>query len=393
MKKLCVVGICLLALGGFTFSADFTASGKILAGGTAVQKTWDTAFTESETEFGGAYVMGDFTLSSDKITAGGKIYYRVKNYDDSKDVDTDKFLAQEIEIKRAYLRYRPFGDKLLECSIGKLYSYYLTGNYFQLAEIYTGSSRWGKTGVGAKSQYAGFTFGAALPVTESYVEFKNYRAGVGAIEYNFAHLNKDVPVSLGFSLGAEHSYSEKQDSKTKIITETHDDEIFWTASANYAPRLNGFVSKLNATLSFSYNSTPHVASSVFKNVSNYKSVTSSNFASLNFRANFGVVQAILEGEAGHTVEGNIIPLYAGTQLLIPITDHFSFKPRFFYYAALDGSDSENSRQTFEFYPRAWITAGSWTISAGADFSHKQVAKSDWKWEWSLPFYVEYKIKN
>ena len=373
------------------FSADFTTSGKILVGGTAVQKTWDSSFEESTTEWGGAYAMGDFTLSSDRLTAGGKMYYRIKKYDDSKDVDTDKTLAQEVEIKRAYLRYRPFANKTLEVSIGKLYSYYLTGNYFQLAEIYTGSSRWGKTGVGAKSQIAGFTFGAALPLTESYVEFRNSRSGFGAIEYNFAKLNENIPLSLGFSLGADYTASEKQDSKTKEVTRTTNDEVYWTASANYAPKLTGFVSKLNATLSFSYNSDPYVASAVFKNVSNYKTVSKSNFASLNFRSNFGAVQFIAEGEAGHTVDGNMIPLYAGTQLLIPIVEHIAFKPRFFYYAALDDSDSDASRKTFEFYPRAWITIDQWTISVGADFLHKQVTRDDWKWEWSVPFYVEYKV--
>ncbi len=389
MKRLVMFGFALLAASAF--AADFKASGKILAGGNAVQKTWDSSFEESTTEWGGAYLLGDFTLSSDRLTAGGKIYYRVKNYDDSKDVDTDKSPAQEVEIKRAYLRYRPFADKTLEVSIGKLYSYYLTGNFFQLSETYTGSSRWGKTGIGAKSQINGFTFGAALPLTESYVEFSNARSGFGAIEYNFANLNEEVPVSLGFALGAEYAASEKQDSKTKEVTRTENTEVYWTASANYAPKFKGFVSKLNATLSFSYNSEPYVASSVFKNVTNYKSVTRSNFASLNFRSNFGPVQFAAEGEAGHTVEGNIIPLYAGTQLLIPIVDHVSFKPRFFYYAALDDSDSDNSRHTFEFYPRAWITAGAWTISLGADFLNKQVTSGTWKWEWSVPFYVEYKV--
>lgn len=390
MKKLFALGCTLLA--SSVFAAEFTSSGKILVGGTAIQKTYsDSSFEDSTTEFGGLYVLGDFTLSSEKLTAGGKMYYRAKNKDDSWDIDKDTALAQEIEIKRAYLRYRPFGDKLLEVSIGKLYSYYLTGNYFQLAEIYTGSSRWGKTGVGAKSQYAGFTFGAALPVTESYVEFGNYRAGFGAVEYNFAKLNENLPFSLGFALGAEYSASETKDAKTGEITRTHDDAVYWTASVNYAPRFTGFVSKLNATLSFSYNSDPFVASSVFKNVSNYSAVSKSNFASLNFRSNVGAVQLIAEGEAGHCVDGDMIPLYAGAQLQIPIVEHVSLKPRFFYYAALDDSDSDKSRQTFELYPRLWITAGQWSIMAGADFSHKQVSADGWKWEWSLPFYVEYKV--
>ena len=391
MKRLVMFGFALLAASAF--AADFTASGKILAGGNAVQKTWDSSFEESTTEWGGAYLLGDFTLSSDRLTAGGKIYYRVKNKDDASVDDKDKSLGHQIEIKRAYLRYRPFADKTLEVSIGKLYSYYLTGNFFQLAEIYTGSSRWGKTGIGAKSQISGFTFGAAIPVTETYEEYQNHIGSLFAVEYDFSHLNENLNLSLGGTFGMENEDSKIQSvTNNKVTTkETKTNELFWTASANYAPKFKGFVSKLNATLSFSYNSEPYVASSVFKNVTNYKSVTRSNFASLNFRSNFGPVQFTAEGEAGHTVEGNIIPLYAGTQLLIPIVDHVSFKPRFFYYAALDDSDSDNSRHTFEFYPRAWITAGAWTISLGADFLNKQVTSGTWKWEWSVPFYVEYKV--
>ena len=390
MKKFFIYGFAfLLALN--VPAADFTSSGKFLAGGTAAQKTWDSSFENATTEWGGAYVMGDFTLSSPRLTAGGKIYYRVKNYDDSKDVDKDKDFAQEVEVKRAYLRYRPLADKRLEFSIGKLYSYYLTGNYFQLAEIYTGSSRWGKTGLGVKSQIKGFTFGAAIPLTESYVEFQNAFGIAGALEYNFASLKENLPFSLGFSLGSDYAASEKEDSKTKIVTRTENTETYWTLSANYAPKFTGFVSKVNATLSFSYNSEPYISSSVFKRVSNYSSVPRSNFASLNFRSNFGPLQFILEGEAGHSLEGNIIPLYAGSQLLIPIAGPLAFKPRFYYYAALDSSDSDAGRQTFEFYPRAWITAGQWTISLGADFINRQVTNSEWKLEWSLPFYVEYKI--
>ena len=46
MKKLILTGLGLLA--AFSLSAaDFTASGKILVGGNAAQKTWDSSFSES----------------------------------------------------------------------------------------------------------------------------------------------------------------------------------------------------------------------------------------------------------------------------------------------------------------------------------------------------------
>ena len=387
MKKV-VLLFFLLICAHLAFSADFSSKGKILFGGTAVERLLGTDYEPLEPDFGGVYVMGDFELSSARITAGGKIYYRVKKTDDTRDLDTDAGFAQKLDIKRAYLRFRPFGDKVLEVSGGKLYSYYLTGNYFQLAEIYTGSSRWGKTGVGVKSEFKGFTLGAAIPVTESYLEFLNYRAFFVAAEYDFSELNENVPLSAGATFGGEYSRTEKKGADAVV-----DKNLFSTVSVNFAPKLDGFVSKLNATLSFSYNSEPYVANSTFKNVANYAApdLARSHFFSLNYRSYFGVVQLIAEGEAGHSAEGTMVPLYSGVQLLVPIVNHLAFKPRFYYYAALDTSDDANSRMTFEFYPRLWITAGQWTFSLGADFLHKQVAESSWRWEWSVPFYVEYKI--
>ena len=387
MKRLIGAGLSLLALCG-AFSADFTTKGNILFGGTAAEQTWDAAFDNADVDFGGAYVMGDFIVSTKKITAGGKIYYRVKKADDTKDLDTDTGFAQKLDIKRAYIRFRPFGDSLLELSGGKLYSYYLTGNYFQLAEIYTGSSRWGKTGVGAKSEYKGFTFGAAIPLTESYLEFQNYRAFFLAAEYDFASVSERLPISLGATFGMEYASTEKKGADTIV-----DKNVYSTVSLNAKPKTDGFISKVNAALSVSFNSEPYVASSTFKNVTNYgaEHLAQSHFASLNFRGYVGAVQVLAEGEAGHSSEGDMIPLYGGVQLLIPLVEHLSFKPRFFYYAALDASDGANSRMTFEVYPRLWVTAGQWIVSLGADFAHKQVTQDAWRWEWSVPFYVEYKI--
>ncbi len=396
MKKIHSAFFVFLFFDFFAQGLDFSASGSILVGGTALEKTWDASFENATTEFGGAYALGDFVISSEKITVGGKIYYRVKNADDSKDVDKDTALSQKLDIKRAYIRFRPFGNKKLEFSGGKLYSYYLSGNYFPLAEIYTGSSRWGKTGFGLKSNYSGFTFGAAIPLSESYVEFQNECAIFFAGEYDFGTIFEKVPLSAGFSFGAERTKSEVQDAKTKIVTKTRENEIFWTLSAHFSQKTqesDALFSKTNATLSFSFNSEPFVANSVYKNVANYKdkNMARAHFFSLNFRSNLGKTQFSLEGEAGRTVHGNLFPLYAGTQIVLPIKGAFFLKPRFFYYAALDGSDSKNSRHTFEFYPRLWFDFGTWKLSAGADVSHKKTGEEKWNWQWSIPFYVEYKI--
>ena len=370
------------------FSADFTAKGNIMFGGTAIQKAWDATGTSSDTDFGGLYLKGDFYVATKKVTAGGKIYYRLAKSDDSKDLDTEATLAQKVDIKRAYLRFRPFDNNLLEISGGKLYSYYLTGNYFQLAEIYTGSSRWGKTGIGVKSEWKGFTFGAALPLTESYLEFKNYRAFFLAAEYDFSTIKEDLPLSLGATFGMEYAATEKKGSETVV-----DKNIYSTISLNFKPKTEGFVTKVNATLSASLYSEPYVANSTFKNVSNYGAADlgKAHFASVNFRCNLGPVGLVLEGEAGHSSEGSMVPLYAGSQLLIPLVEHLALRPRFFYYAALDTADSANSRMTFEVYPRLWITAGQWSVSLGGDFWYKEYAGDTWRFGWSLPFYIEYKI--
>ena len=147
------------------------------------------------------------------------------------------------------------------------------------------------------------------------------------------------------------------------------------------------------TATFSFNSEPYVANSSFKNVSNYSNsdLKKANFASLNFKSNFGPIEFILEGEAGYSLSADMIPLYSGLQFGIPVTKNFDFKPRFFYYGALDKLDSEKSRQTFEIYPRIWLNFGKWNFMAGYDFDFKQSTKDNWNFEWSLPVLVEYKF--
>lgn len=390
-KHILVVGAFIL--GASAFSAGFETKGNFFLGLNPVSSKYDTKTKETVTDFDSAYAEADMAVSNDYLTAGGKFYYRLSLSDDAKDVDTDKTLSQKLELKRAYLRVRPFGSEIMEISGGKLYSYYLPGNYFSLSEIYTGASRWGKTGVGLKCQTAAFTFGAAIPVTESYTEFGNTFGVAAAFGYDFSQLIKDFPLKLNGAYHYDYAYSEAKDKddSTIIISDQQIDHRF-TVSANYAPKLNGFISKLNTTVSYTYNGDSYVAHSTFKNVSNYAEIGEAWFFSLNHKNNFGPVEFILESEAGKTLDEDYIPLYFGTQLLIPFTKNFAFKPRFFYYNGLNTEDSDLTRQTYEWYPRLWVTAGQFTVSAGCDFYYEQYEKDTWKWEWSIPMYVEYKLK-
>mgnify|MGYP006907960149 CR=1 FL=1 len=375
----------LFAFSSAGFSAVFETKSNVTFGITPVQKITDEKSLEQSSQFGGAYFLGDFALSNEKITAAGKIYYRLKSAD-SRDEE-----AQQLDIKRAFIRYRPFASNLLEFSLGKLYSYYLPGNYFQLSEVYTGATRWGETGAGAKLEYSGLTFGLALPLKETKTAFKDSFGLNAAAYYDFSYLNDSFPLKIGADINCTRTgavYS-KTDAKTSDV----DYDFEKSFSLYFTPKISGFFKNPALTLTYSHNAEPYVSSSVFKNVSNYSDsdMKKSQFISLNFRGNFGAVQMIAEGEAGHSISGDMIPLYAGTQALIPLYEKIVwFKPRFYYYAALDSGDSEKDRSTFEFYPRAWITAGKITVSLGADILHKEYEKAFWKWEWSLPMYIQYK---
>ena len=382
MKKTVCASLILALMTASIMAADYETKGTVTFGITPAEKTVDLKTGDTDEDFGGAYTVGDFALSNDKISVAAKIYYRTQATDNADDA------AQKMEIKKAYIRYRPFGNNLLEVSGGKLYSYYLPGNFFMLSEIYTGASRWGKTGFGIKSEYNGFTFGLGLPVTESYVTYESSFGLNGAVVYDFAK-NFAVPVKLGADV--LYTKTKTTDSKTKVTVK--DEEYAKTVSLYWTPKLTGFISKTALTLSYSHNAEPFVASSIFKNVANYSNsdLKLCQFGSINWRNNFGPVQFIFEGEAGHSIDGDMIPLYAGTQLLIPVAGPVSFKPRFQYYAALNSADSDASRRAYEVYPRLWITAGRYTVSVGADFADRQITTDSWKWEWSVPLYVEYKI--
>lgn len=369
-RKTLLVLAAVLAVNGFAKTKG------TLTVGSDIVKTDDTE--DQNIVFGGAYTNLNITAENEYVTAGGKIYFRLNSTDEWES------LAKKIEIKKAFLKARPFGTDLFEIAIGKLYSYYLPGNFFQLSEIYTGSSRWGKTGLGVLINKNGFSGGAALALSESYEAFTDSVGVNGALVYDFKEISSKIPVKLG----ADLLYLREVEDD-----DTYSDDFSSTVSILYTPKVDGFISKLSLALSYSYNSEPYVASSVFKNVTNYKNadLKKSNFASVNFSTDIGRVKFTLEGEAGHSKEGSMIPLYAGTQLLIPVFKFIYFKPRFFYYAALDEDDNSASRQTFEVYPRLWLEIKNVAISAGYDFDFKQTSDDEWRYEWAIPFFIEYRL--
>lgn len=369
-KVILSFGILLISINVYA-----KTKGSVTVGSELIE---NDASEEGKVLFGGAYTNFNITAENEYVTAGGKLYYRLNS------TDSIDGLGQKLEIKKALLKVRPLGDNSIEFAIGKLYSYYLPGNFFQLSEIYTGASRWGKTGVGFVFNKEGLSVGGAIPLTESYVNFSDGFGLNGAVVYDLKTVNADLPVKLGADL--LYSAAKQGDAPLK-------NDFSSTVTALFTPSLKGLVSKVSVAASFSYNAEPFVASSVFKNVSNYKNadLKKSNFGSINASANVGKIQLTLEGEAGHSTKGSIVPLYAGTQVVVPVTEKIALRPKFFYYAALDSQDKSAGRQTFEIYPRVWITTGDFVISAGYDFDFKQVSASDWNFEWSVPLFVEYKL--
>lgn len=380
MKKL-VLALFIVLISSWVFAKE-KVTGKVGVGGTVVEQTDGTP------EFGNLYLLTDVSGSNDYVTAAGKLYYRLSLSDDVKDLDKEKTLSQKIDLKRAYIKVRPLGNEILEFGIGKLYSYYLPGNYFALSEIYTGNSRWGKTGAGVKFENYGLTLGLGFPVSETYGEFKNTFGINGAVGYDFKKLIEEIPLKIGASVLYNHTQTEVKDKPTVI-----DDDVGVTGSVNFGKKFPESKFSFNSTLAYSWNAEPYVASSVFKNVSNYSAdgLNKSHFVSLNQTLDFSRVKFTLEGEAGHSLKNNWIPLYSGFQTVVNITDAFSVRLRLYYYAALDSENQEESRQTFEVYPRVWFEHGKWLAAAGADFAYKQTAANLWQWEWNVPFFVEYKF--
>ncbi|MCR4742340.1 MAG: hypothetical protein K5866_05670 [Treponema sp.] len=380
MKKLAIL-LIISTFAGIGFAKE-KVTGKVGIGGSAVEQT------ESSPEFGGLYLLTDVSGGNDYVTAGGKIYYRLSISDDSNDLDKDESFSQKLDLKRAYIRIRPLASDILEFGIGKVYSYYLPGNYFSLSEFYTGSSRWGKTGLGVKYEDYGFTFGLALPVTESYIEFNNSWGLSGALAYNFKNLNEQVPLIISTSFIYDHQKTEAKGEETEIS-----DDFSLTASLNFAKKFVESDFAFNTTLSYSYNAEPFVASSTFKNITNYnaKGLKKAHLISYNQSLDFSKVKITLEAEGGKSIENNWFPLYTALQTLVQITDLFSIRPRFYYYAAFNSQNSEENRQTFEIYPRIWFEGKKWLAYTGVDFAYKQTDVDVWKWEWNIPFFVEYKF--
>ena len=276
---------------------------------------------------------------------------------------------------------RPFACDILELALGKLYSYYLQGAYFSLAEVYTGASRWGKTGLGFQTKFSGLSVGCAIPLSESYTAFSSSMGIHGGLAFDISTLLQNVDLTTGASFWYDHTAATEKTSESN--------DFAGTLSLLWKPNFDGFVSKISLFISFSFNAEPYVANSVFKNVSNYKSVGNANFASVNMRSSFGIVQIILEGEGGYSVIGNYVTLYTGVQSHIPITEHIALRPRFFYYAALNTQDALLSRSSYEFYPRVQFTFSKHIISVGADFIYKELSPSSFSLQWSLPVYYQY----
>ena len=341
-----------------------------------------------DVQFGGAYFLTESTMSDDYVTLGGKLYYRL-NKTDSKEAE-----SQKVEIKRAYAKIRPFGEDFFEFALGKLYSYYLPGGYFSLTETYTGASRWGETGIAAKIEKNGFTFGLALPLTESYVEFrKNWGLNFAAV-YDFSTVSKELPLTLGADI--LYSATGDDDSDVNSISEKDFSEC---VSVNYSKRNVSFFKNLAVFAAFSHNVRPYVAHTILSPVavvSNSKSamyadVKKSNLFSLAVRPTIGSVKITSESEIGHSVEGTVVPFYSALQIYFPVTEILSIKPLAGYYAAFDTSDSSNSFDTWEFYPRILLEFEKWTFTAGWDTFYKEISDSEYRWLWTVPLTAKVKI--
>ena len=341
-----------------------------------------------DVQFGGAYFLAESTMSDDYVTLGGKLYYRL-NKTDSKEAE-----SQKLEVKRAYAKIRPFGKDFFEVALGKLYSYYLPGGYFSLTETYTGAARWGESGLAAKIQKNGLTLGLALPLTESYVEFrKNWGLNFAAV-YDFSVISNELPVALGADI--LYSATGDDDSDVNSISEKDFSEC---VSLNFSKRNFGLFKNFSVFAAFSHNVRPYVAHTILSPVavvsnsksSLYADVKKSNLFSLAFRPTIGSVKITSESEIGHSVSGTIVPFYSALQVHFPVTEILSLKPLVGYYAAFDTSDSSNSYDTWEFYPRVLLELEKWTFTAGWDIFYKEISDGDYHWIWTVPLTAKVKI--
>ena len=375
MKKSFILPFISFVYASILFAATSTSS--VTTGATPVQQE---AAEDSSPEFGGTYVLFKGEHSTEYTTILGKIYYRLNSTDNSDDS------AQKIDIKRAAVKIRPTGTPVFEAAIGKRYSYYLPGGYFPLSEIYTGANRWGETGAGIKFSAKGLSAGLALPVTESYGKFKEGWGLNGALSYDFKEITS-FPLTLGTTL----LFSSAGDGEPDDFS---DDDLSGAFSALYSYKNNDSILKAASLFaSYSFNSSPYVASGVYKNISNYKNVSKADFCSAQINLKLSKMTFNFEGEFGKSKENDYLPLYAGTQILFPLNDFISLRPQFFYYAALNSKDSDLSRSAYTLYPRLMFYKGNHTVSAGAQFTNFQNLQDEWHWGWSVPLYWEYKFST
>lgn len=371
----------------FTFSDGMKNDTDVTFSVTPIDKDED-----DNVQFGGAYLLVDSKLNDDYVTLGGKLYYRL-NKTDSKEEE-----SQKLEVKRAFAKVRPFGNDIFEFALGKLYSYYLTGGYFSLTETYTGATRWGKTGIGAKTEYQGFTFGVALPLTESYVAFKKDWGINFAASYNFSSINKELPLTFGFDV----QYGATADGEADVNSVSEKD-FSECVAANFSKRNFSIFKTFSVFAAFSHNAEPYVANSMLSPVAivdvdkkspqyaDFQWLKKSNIFSLAIRPTIGKVRITSESEIGHSVGGNMIPFYTALQVYAPIHGIFAIKPMAGYYAAYETSDSAKSFDTWEFYPRAMLEFEKWTITAGWDMFYKKIAESEYRWTWTVPVTAKLRI--
>ena len=355
---------------------------------------------EDNYTFGGSYARVESVMSDDFVTLGGKIYYRVKGSNSTTSA------SQEVELKRAYVKIRPFGNNLAEFAVGKLYSYYLAGSYFSLMEIYTGASRWGKTGIGFKSEFNGFTLGLALPAMETNSaakkankEYNFFRTDWGmnaSLSYNFAELSDSLPITFGANLlysasgkGASDGSSDGE-ADVNSVSEKDFSECF---SAYYYTKNLWIFSRFSTFFAFSHNAVPYVANSSFRPVANYSNADLKrvNLFSLAVKAYFDNFRVVLEGEGGHSVDGTMIPFYTALQFKLPLYEGLSLQPIFSYFASYDTSDSKNSFDTWLIYPQLVLEYKRLTLTAGWHGAYMEVKDDDYRWLWYLPLSARIKI--
>lgn len=377
MKKNILLLAFILAGLSSAFSAGMKNDTDVTFSVTPIDKD-----EEDKVQFGGSYLLVDSKLNDDYVTLGGKLYYRL-NKTESKEEE-----SQKLEVKRAFAKVRPFGNEIFEFALGKLYSYYLTGGYFSLTETYTGASRWGKTGIGVKSEYNGFTVGAAMPLTESYVAFKKDWGLNFAASYNFSSINKELPLTLGFDL----QYGATADGEADVNSVSEKD-FSECLAANFSKRNFSIFKTFSVFLAFSHNAEPYVANSMLSPVQNRKvaDLKQTNLFSLAIRPTIGRIRITSESEIGHSVKGDMIPFYTALQVYAPIHGIFAIKPMAGYYAAYDTSDSAKSFDTWEFYPRVMLEFEKWSITAGWDAFYKKIADSEYRWTWTVPITAKLKV--